>query len=331
MPSKKVVAVAAIVIVIVFVFAVIAVSQPKQVQPVTQQDRLNAIPASAVKQSPSTDIHKPVMLSTLWSTPVPMEGPVNTAGAEDSPFITANGTWFFFFFTPDVKVPAEKQLIDGVTGIWWAQKTAQGWSQPEKIILSDDVALDGAEFVSGNTMWFGSVRADNLGEIDVYTAQYENGLWKRVENAGEQLNVDYDIGEFHITADGNTMYFHRGSWGANGSMDIWKTEKSSSGWSGPILVPGVNNPSRDDGYPYVSPDGTQLLFTSTSTHGYAGPSIYRSVIQANGSWSAPVEIVGNFAGEPTMDSAGNLYFVHHYFDASNNMIEADIYSCSLLG
>ena len=114
-------------------------------------------------------------------------------------------------------------------------------------------------------------------------------------------------------------------------MDIWKTQKTSSGWSTPVLVPGVNNASRNDGYPYISPDGSQLLFTSMSTHGYDGPAIYRCVLQMNGSWSAPEEIVSDFAAEPTMDSAGNLYFVHHYFDSAGNMIEADIYMCERLG
>ncbi len=332
MPSKKSVAAIAVIIVIVFVLAVIAMSQPKTLRVVTNQERLDSIPSGAVKQGPQTDIHKPVVLSSHWSTPVPMSGPVNSAGAEDSPFVTANGTWFFFFFTPDVSVPAEKQLIDGVTGIWWTQKTADGWSLPTKVVLSDDVSLDGAEFVQGNTMWFGSVRAGNLGEIDVYTAQYEGGRWTDVQNAGAQLNVDYDIGEFHITADGNTMYFHKGNWsGAGEDMDIWKSQKTDSGWSTPVLVPAVNSATRDDGFPFVTQDGSQLLFTSTSTHGYAGPSIYRSVLQSNGSWGPPEEIIGNFAGEPSMDSAGNLYFVHHYFDAANNMIEADIYYCNWLG
>ena len=328
--SKKVVAALAVVVVVIFVLAVIAMSQPKALNVVTQEDRLNSIPSDAVKQGPDTDLHKPVMRSSLWSQPVPMPGPVNTAGAEDSPFITANGTWFFFFFTPDVSIPAERQLIDGVTGIWWTQKTAEGWSFPEKIILSDDVALDGAEFVLGDTLWFASVRAGNLGEIDVYTAQYEDGNWQDVKNAGEQLNVDYDIGEFHITSDGNTMYFHSGKWAAGENMDIWKTQKTSSGWDTPVRVPGVNNASTDDGYPYISADGGQLLFTSTSSHGYAGPAIYRSVLQANGTWSAPEEIVSNFAGEPTMDDAGNLYFVHHYYEGST-MLEADIYMCQWLG
>jgi hypothetical protein len=55
--------------------------------------------------------------------------------------------------------------------------------------------------------------------------------------------------------------------------------------------------------------------------------VFRSIRQENGTWSEPEEIVSNFAGEPTLDSEGNLYFVHHFFDKDMNMIEADIYVC----
>lgn len=35
-------------------------------------------------------------------------------------------------------------------------------------------------------------------------------------------------------------------------------------------------------------------------------------------------IVSQFAGEPTLDKDGNIYFVYHYYRDSE-MIEADIY------
>lgn len=287
------------------------------------KDRLSAIPTTAVKMTPDSDPFRPVVHSDEWSDPVPMSGPFNTAGAEDSPFITPNGTWFFFFFTPDVSVPVEKQLIDGVTGIWWSQKIDGAWTEPEKIILHDDVSLDGAEFVQGDTMWFASVRAGNYGEIDVYTAKYDDGEWGSVENAGTQLNVDYDIGEFHITSDGQTMFFHTGNLSAGGNMDLWTTSRTMSGWSTPEKVPGLST-DRMEGYPFLTEDGSELWFTGWSTLGYQGPAIFRC-LKVGDAWSEPVEILSNFAGECTIDSAGNIYFVHHYFDENMTMIEADIY------
>jgi hypothetical protein len=45
----------------------------------------------------------------------------------------------------------------------------------------------------------------------------------------------------------------------------------------------------------------------------------------DGSWGEPEEMISNFAGEPTLDDEGNLYFVHHFFSQDGKMLEADIY------
>jgi hypothetical protein len=316
--------VGAVVVVLIVLVGVAVITSPRQEKAVTQEDRLAAIPSTAVKMTPSTDSFAPIVHSTQWRQPVPMPGPINTAGAEDSPFITQNGGWFFFFFTPDVSVPVEKQLIDGVTGIWWTQKVGDNWTSPEKIDLSDDVSLEGAQCVVGTTMWFASVRAGNLGEIDVYSAECKKGKWTDVENLGEQLNVEYDIGEFHLMADMSTLYFHTGKYDVGESMDMWVTHKIGTSWDTPAPLTELNT-AANEGFPYVTPDESELWFTSYSKLGYTGPAIFRSIKQANGSWGAPEEIISNFAGEPTMDSAGNVYFVHHFYPASGGMIEADIY------
>jgi hypothetical protein len=46
-----------------------------------------------------------------------VEVAVNTAGAEDSAFITSNGSAFYFFFTPDMSIPVEKQSGHSDRGI----------------------------------------------------------------------------------------------------------------------------------------------------------------------------------------------------------------------
>jgi hypothetical protein len=285
--------------------------------------RYEAIPDGAVKMTPQTDLHPPVLHSDEWSTPVPMPGAINTAGAEDSPFISPDGTRFFFFFTPDVSIPAEEQLVDEVTGIWWCTRVNGSWTEPEKIVLNDDVSLDGAEFVLGDTMWFASVRVGNYKEIDYYTAQLEDGVWGDVENAGEQLNVEYDIGEMHITSDGDTMYFHSGAWSDDDDMDLYMMDRAADGWSEPVEVPGVNT-DMIEGYPFISADGNELWYTGQSGLGYPGPALYRAVKNGSG-WGQAEEVVSSFAGECTMDAEGNLYFVHHYFSEDMTMIEADIY------
>jgi len=295
-------------------------------------DRHDAIPADAVRMTPATDTWPPVLLSAEWEEPVPMPGPVNTPGAEDSPFITPDGNWFFFFFTPDVDVPVTEQLYDGCTGIYWTRREGGAWTEPERVVLHDDISLDGGEYVRGDSMWFCSVRvADALREgPEWYTAVLRDGRWTDWHNAGAQLNLDYEVGELHITADGRTMYCARTEdKGGEGGFDLWSLERNATGWDEPVhLGARVNGPS-DDGWPYVTTDGQELWFTANSTAHGPGPGLYRCLKDSAGEWSEPEEIVSRFAGEPTLDDAGNLYFTHHFFTGGDSitMIEADIYFC----
>jgi len=268
-----------LIVILIVIFLMLACGCMGQGAPVKTITRAESIPADAVKRTPDTDIYRPVVHSDAWKTPVPMEGPINTAGAEDSPFITPDGNTFYFFFTPDVRVPVEKQLVDGVTAVYWSKKANGTWPEPEKLVLNNDVSLDGCVCVQGDTMWFGSARAGNYGQVDVYTAKYKNGKWTDWKNAGEQLNKQFDIGEFHVTPDGNTIYF---GWAKNGTdsgsiwegnRDIYKSEKAGGAWGTPVsLGPNVNSGQMED-QPFLSQDGSELWFTGQSRLGYPGPAL----------------------------------------------------------
>jgi len=290
------------------------------------KSREETIPPGAVKMLPALDSFPPVLAGAEWDEPVPMPGPVNTAGGEDSPFITGDGSEFYFFFTPDVSVPAERQLLDGATGIWHCRREAGQWTEPERVVLNNDLSLDGAQFVSGDTMWFASARKGNYGEIDWYVAVRRSGKWGNWRNAGRQVNVELKPGELHLSPDHRTMFF--GKPGQYGGLDIYRSERTPSGWSEPVnLGPRVNS-NKDDGQPFLSSDGNELWFTGWSDT-LMGPCVFRSRKDSAGAWQRAELIVGRFAGEPTLDDAGNLYFTHHFYSGgdSSRMIEADIYYC----
>jgi hypothetical protein len=127
------------------------------------------------------------------------------------------------------------------------------------------------------------------------------------------------VGELHLSKDGTELYFHSVREGGKGGLDLWVTRYVDGQWQVPENLEAINS-ADNDGYPFLSQDGNELWFTRT----YLGtPAIFRSV-RVDGAWSVPQMIVSTFAGEPTLDEHGNLYFVHHYFK-DDVMIEADIY------
>ncbi len=323
MPSKKrVVVVVAVVVLSAFLVLVAIGLLSSSPVPAPSYTRQAAIPKDAVKVTPQTDPTPPILDSSAYDPPVPMPGPVNTAGAEDSPFIEPDGGTFYFFFTPDVRVPASRQLLDHVTGIWWTHRVNGSWTEPARILLSDDVALDGCPFVQGTTMWFCSARAGNYRDVDLYTATMSGGTWGHVQNAGATLNQVYRAGEMALSPDGQRMVWGSGDFTA-GTNVLYQSNKTAAGWDVPFRLANVNN-ATNAFLPFITPDGNELWFTANSGLGYTGPSVYRSLKQGDG-WGTPEEIVSQFAAEPTLDAQGNLYFVHHYFAANGTMIEADIY------
>jgi hypothetical protein len=279
-------------------------------------DRLASIPSGAVKMTPQNDRSPVRSLSAEFDQPVMLPGGVNTAGAEDSPFITPDGNTLYFFFTPDPNIPAEKQLLDGVTGIWVSRKTGGQWSAGERVMLQDSgkLSLDGCEYVSGDVMWFCSTREGYTG-IHWFTARLRDGRWQDWQLA--DFDATYEVGELHMSKDGQTVYFHSARPGGKGGLDIWVSTKTAAGeWGEPVNLAAVNS-SRDDGWPALSPDETELWI-------YRDYALWRSRL-VNGKWQTPVKMLSPLAGEATLDEAGNVYFVHHYFDAADRMIEADIY------
>ena len=294
---------------------------PPDPEPIPLIPRAEAIPSNAIKMTPEVDTLPPQLHSNKYKEPVPLNDAINTAGAEDSAFIMPDGNTLYFWFTPDVTIPPEKQLLDGATGIYVSTKQNGQWSEVERIRLHSPykLALDGCVFVQNNTMWFCSARQGNLKTVDIWTAEFENGQWRNWKNAGNKINLTYQVGELHITSDGNKMYFHSSRPGGKGSYDIWSIEKINDRWQNPQNVETLNT-SDVEGWPFITENGQELWFTRT----YMGtPGIFRSE-KIDGEWSQPELIVSQFAAEPSLDSDGNLYFTHHFFK-DNKMIEADIY------
>jgi len=293
------------------------VPEPESTLPVYPRE--STIPEDAVKITPELDNYPPILHSDEYVEPVPLAYPINTKGAEDSPFITPDGNNFYVWFTPDPDIPPQEQLTDGVTGIYWSKKAGGVWQEPERVILNDDLSLDGCHFVQGNKMWFCSARVGNKRELDLWTAELVNGKWANWQNAGEPINLEYEVGEMHISSDGTQMYYHSERVGGKGGYDIYIIEKVNGEWQPPKPVDAVNT-EEYEGWPFLTEDPKELWFTRN----YLGtPAIYKSK-NINGTWQEPELILSQFAGEPTLDNEGNLYFAHHFYE-NGTMLEADIY------
>ena len=283
-------------------------------EPVEIPDRESLIPVEAIKMSPENDSLPPRLFSDEFEEPVPLPYPVNTRGAEDSAFILPDGKTLYVWFTPNNKMDIIQQSQDLVTGIYQFERTADGWGNPERIWLVEpgQPHLDGCGFFQGNKVWICGVRQQHEG-LHWFTAEFNDGGWSTAKL--DDFDPAYEVGELHISNNGNELYFHSFREGGQGGLDIWLSEKVDGIWQSPVNLVNVNS-QYDEGWPALNPQEDELWITKNY-------GIWRSK-KVDGIWQEPVEIVGSLAGEATIDSAGNVYFTHHYFE-NDIMIEADIY------
>lgn len=283
-------------------------------QPAEIATRESAIPADAVKMTPETDASPVKSLSSEYENPAPADYVINTAGAEDSSFVLPDGNTLYFFFTPDVRVPVEKQILDKVTGIWVAKKVNGEWQKPERVVLQDAEKLsgDGCEFILNNKMWFCTAREGYTG-LHWATADLIDGKWKNWKV--DDFNPDYEVGELHMSKDGSELYFHSSRAGGKGGLDIWVSKKANGEWQSPENLENVNS-EFDEGWPALNPNENELWISKNY-------GVWRSK-KVNGKWQSPEQMFSPLAGEATIDENGNVYFTHHFFN-KDKMIEADIY------
>lgn len=301
----------------ILVLATLACNSSAPVTASTTVDRLSLIPFDQAKLSHETDVYHPKSQTSEYTDPIPLPYQVNTAGAEDSAFVLPDGNTLYVWFTPDPGVPPEKQVTDGVTGIYVFRKQDEAWSEAERVILQDPgkLALDGCGFVLGDSMWFCSAREGYTG-MNWFTAQSINGDWQNWKIA--DFKPEYEVGELHITADGRELYFHSLRPEGQGEYDIWVSQNQDGEWGDPVNLEIVNS-NYGDGWPFITQDGSELWFTRI----VGAPELWRSK-KVNGEWTQPERMFAPFAGEASLDNEGNVYFTHHFYK-DNVLLEADIY------
>ena len=295
-------------------FGVTRFTDPGLIGP-PQGDRHGAIPSTANKGDPATDLHPPILHSDEFEEPVPMPV-INTAGGEDAPFIPAGRSEMYFFFGAVLEEDPAIAIRDPVNGIWVSKQVGGQWQEPTLVWLQgyDELALNGCPVVDGNEMFFCTARAGHTGLV-WYRAEYQDGAWGNWSLA--DIPAEHEVGEFHI--HGDELYYDSPRAGGMGGHDIWKLTRVNGQWTNPENVAAVNTDA-EEVRPYLTPDGNELWVTQWVL---GSPALVRSK-RVDGEWQAPELIISQFAGECTMDAQGNLYFVHHFYE-NGVMKDADIY------
>ncbi|MFZ1616049.1 MAG: hypothetical protein WAT41_01715 [Flavobacteriales bacterium] len=192
----------------------------------------------------------------------------------------------------------------------------------------------------GNTMYFTSRRKGTMGRMkdasgqafeDIFTATCTNGIWGAATNAGKPLNTEAQDATVGLGKDGNEMIIYR----ADDTMldgDLFITTKEQGRWQVPVRMTEAINSAAHEPSATISPDGSEIYFSSDRAGGFGGRDLYRVRRLPNGEWSLPLNLGPNIntaydEDAPFMHSDGTTLFFSS--NGHNTMGGFDIFKASL--
>jgi len=205
-----------------------------------------------------------------WTAPR-MAGPSRTyPGHRDADMaFSPSAEWVYFISDR----PLEGYSLDRYN-IWRSRYSAYGLVTPEP--LGAHINGPGNELyptlVADGSLYFSALRDDNVGGLDIFRAQYEDGAFAEPVRLGEGVNSPQSEGDVFVSPDESYLiHVSSGRPDGLGGSDLYISFREPDGsWGqGVHLGDGINSPEAHY-CPVVSPDG-QFFFL----HAGRGPDVGR--------------------------------------------------------
>ncbi|MGD0341755.1 MAG: hypothetical protein ABSA76_08625, partial [Bacteroidales bacterium] len=138
----------------------------------------------------------------------------------------------------------------------------------------------------------------------IYTSTFENGKWGPLVKLNDNINTKYWESHATISHDNKKLYFTSNRKGGYGGLDIYVSQRDSTGDWGPAvnLGPKINTPYNEE-TPFLSKDDKTLFFSSRGHFNIGGYDIFYSTLLDNGEWSVPLNV-----GYPLNSTDDDVFF-----------------------
>lgn len=115
--------------------------------------------------------------------------------------------------------------------------------------------------------------------------------WSPAIEIGAPINTPGNEGALCVSPDGMTIIItccsRRDSYG---SCDLYLSHKAGNNWSEPENLGELVNSTAWESQPCLAVDGRTLFFVSTRRGGFGGSDLWKSILQDDGYWGAPVNL-----------------------------------------
>jgi outer membrane protein OmpA-like peptidoglycan-associated protein/tetratricopeptide (TPR) repeat protein len=155
-----------------------------------------------------------------WGKPFDLSPPINTAGWESQPSISADGRTLYFV--------SNRKGGYGGYDIWRSTITSNGWGEPENLGPNINTSYDEqSPFIhpDDSTLYFSSNGWPGMGGKDLFVSRLgKDGKWQKPENMGYPINSSGDENGLSVTANGAFAFFSSNNLNGYGGYDIYTFE-----------------------------------------------------------------------------------------------------------
>jgi hypothetical protein len=182
-----------------------------------------------------------------------------------------------------------------VNGQWTEPQNMNELLKVDRDLFPTSLSKDGKELYL-----YSSADYDGI----IYTSRFENGTWSPLVKLNENINTKYWESHATVSHDNKKLYFTSNRKGTYGGLDIYISNRDSTGDWGPAvnLGPVINTPYNEES-PFLSDDDKTLFFSSRGHFNMGGYDIFYSTLLANGEWSIPLNV-----GYPLNSTDDDVFF-----------------------
>jgi len=203
-----------------------------------------------------------------WNEAELIKGSVNTPGYDAVCSISPDGKQLFIY---------QNDPESGSSGgdIVVSKRSSSGkWGGPRNMgkIINTSYFEDGGVLApDGSKFYLISERGQDLpynnqkgyGRGDIWIAdKVGKSDWAKPNNAGADINSEYDEGGVSFAPDGKTMYFCSNGPGSMGGYDVFKSTWDGSKWSKPVNMGYPVNTINNETSFHIAPDGKTAYIAS---------------------------------------------------------------------
>jgi tetratricopeptide (TPR) repeat protein len=188
--------------------------------------------------------------------------------------------------------------------ILYSVRSKGAWSGPmnmNEILKVDQDLFPTSLSKDGKTLYlYSSADYDGI----TYNSHFENGSWSPVVKLNDNINTKYWESHATISHDNKKLYFTSNRKGSIGGLDIYVSERDSSGdWGQAKNLGAVINTPYNEESPFLSQDDKTLFFSSRGHFNMGGYDIFYSTLLPDGTWSVPLN-----AGYPLNTTDDDVFF-----------------------